>query len=215
MRLGVPIITDMYHLTSKNIYNQIIGTERIIAMSHPFWRSKYNEGALRNIMEGIVRFDEIEKIMGSDRYIVGFLDPVPIKWISSGLMKYVIGHVQNKSAGLFENSSGPVYSFHMEVDTKRLFVRNHYFTSPEYYKQHHGKDYWDLLIRKKTNVLQSKELKEGIAKYFNSSVTMYEYLKSNLNYEVPELWYAGDYLLKPFDGIKELSSKAVTTLRGE
>ena len=43
---------------------------------------------------------------------------------------------------------------------------------------------------------------------------MVEYLRRK-DYKAPELWYAGDYQPRPFDGIKKLSSKGIETLKGK
>ena len=211
---GIPYLTDMYHLTNEKIYRKILDDGRILPLSHPFWRMRFDSGKFRVAFEDSgLQFDRIKSLMKSDKYIVGFLDPVPTGWIKSGLMKNVLSHIQNKRSFIeFNPAKGDIYSFHMQVEISWVFVRDHWYTSPEYFIQKYGEDFWALFLKNPTKHAFDVRIMEGLVKYFNSSISMIDYLRRK-DYKAPELWYAGEYRLRPFDGIKRLSNKGVETLR--
>ena len=117
--------------------------------------------------------------MGSDNYIVGFLEPAPTGWIKSGLMKNILGHIQIKSASSeFNPDAGDIYSFQMQVNTSRVIVRDHWYTSPEYFIQKHKEDLWKKFLKNPAANAFDTRITEGLIKYFNSSINMAEYQKS-------------------------------------
>ena len=216
MLQGTQYLVSMYHLTNESNYRKIIIEGKILPLSHPFWRLRFDKGEFRESFKDYgLEFDRIESLMRSDRYIVGFLEPVPLKWIRSGLIKNILNHIQNRRSLIeFNPAKGDVYSFYMQVETHWVFVRDHWYTSPEYFIQTYGEDFWALFLQNPFKHVFNVKIMEGLIKYFNSSITMTEYLKRK-DYKAPELWYAGEYQLRPFDGIKRLSNKSIETLRGK
>ena len=212
----IPYLIEMYHLTNEKTYREILKSGRILPFAHPFWRLRFDKGIFRGAFEDAgLNFRRIESLMRSDKYIVGFLEPIPIGWIKSGLMKSVLSHIQNKSSLIeFNPSRGDVYSFHMQVELQWVFVRDHWYTSPEYFVQKYGEDLWALFLRNRNKHAFNVNIMEGLVKYFNSSISMIDYLKRK-DYKAPEVWYAGEYQLRPFEGIKRLSSKGIEILRGK
>lgn len=216
MLSGIPYLVSMYHLTNENNYRKIIREGKILPLSHPFWRLRFDQKKFREpLKDSGLEFGRIASLMRYDRYIVGFLEPVPLGWIKSGLMKNVLGYIQNKRSFIEINpAKGDVYSFHMQVEIQWLFVRDHWYTSPEYFIQKYGEDFWALFLRNSTKYAFNVEIMDGIIKYFNSSISYSDYLRRN-DYKAPELWYAGEYQLRPFGGIKRLSNKGIETLMGK
>lgn len=207
---GVGLV-EMYHLVNESIYKVIIQTGNILAFSHPFWRVKVNEGFRRVALEQAgLDFRYVENIMGSDRYIVGFLEAVPVSWIQAGLMKRLLQHIQNKAGN--DSPSLPIYSFRMDVPPSQVMVRDSYYISPDYFLDKYGVDYFELFDKSPSEGYKRKEICEGLAKYFNSSMPMVTYLSRGEKYNVPELWYAGDYRLKAWEGVKKLSAKGIEIL---
>ena len=213
---GTPYLVSMYHLTNEYNYKKIIREGKILPLSHPFWRLRFDKGKFREPFKDYgLEFDRIGSSMKSDRYIVGFNEPVPLEWIKSGLMKNVLSHIQNKSSFIeFNPAKGNVYSFHMQVELAWVFVRDHWYTSPEYFIQKYGQDFWNLFLQNPSKHAFNVNVMEGLVKYFNSSISYLDYLRRK-DYKAPEIWYAGEYPLRPFDGIKRLSSKGIETLRGK
>jgi hypothetical protein len=207
-----PAIVDLYHLTNEHTYKNIIKTGKILPYSHPFWRMRLDKGGIEKILGGLgVNFGRIWHMMKADKFIVCFEEPFPRGWTNSGLMRYVINHIQNRTA-LIDKSGGPIYSFHLEVNPRFVFVREHYYTSPKYYERKYGKNYWLQFMRSPRKSIQTREIAEGVANYLKSTIPYIHYRKGK--YIAPEFWYAGDYHLKPFDGIKKLSWRGVKALKG-
>ena len=213
---GISYLIELYHLTNERTYREILKSGRILPFSHPFWRLRFDKGRFREAFgDAGLDFRRIESLMSSDKYTVSFLEPIPLGWIKSGLMKNVLSHIQNKSTLIeFNPVRGDIYSFHMQVELQWVFVRDHWYTSPEYFVEKYGEDLWALFLRNRNRHVFNVNIMEGLVKYFNSSIRMIDYLKRN-DYKAPELWYAGEYQLRSFDGIKRLSSKGIETLRGK
>jgi len=211
IRPGGPLITDLYHLTNIKI-GEVIKASRVIEpYSYPFWKGKFDRGDYRKILKKFgVNFDLIWSIMKSNRFIVCFDEPSPKGWIYSGLMSYLINHVQNKNP-ISEWTDGPIYSFHIEADINRVFVRDHWYTSPKYYKKRYGKDYWEMFLKSPEKNIHIREIAEGVAKYFKSTIRYSSYHKGK--YIAPEFWYSGSYPLKPWEGVEILSGWKVRLLR--
>ena len=213
---GTPYLVDMYHLTNEHNYKRILNDGRILPLSHPFWRLRFDKGRFREAFEDAgIEFRRINSLMQSNKYIVGFLEPIPLGWIKSGLMKNVLSHIQNKRSFIeFNPAKGDIYSFHMQVEIPWVFVRDHWYTSPEYFIQKYGGDFWALFLQNPSKHVFNVKIMEGLVKYFNSSIPYGDYLRRK-DYKAPELWYAGDYRLNPFEGIKRLSNKGIETLKGK
>ncbi|MEK6963836.1 MAG: hypothetical protein AABX70_05385, partial [Nanoarchaeota archaeon] len=157
--------------------------------------------------------------MKSSGYILGFLEPVPVAWIQSGLMEYLLRHLQAKSASVKENVSLPIYSFKMNVEPGRVVVRDHYYTSPEYFLGEFNLNVWKLFVTNSTAVWKSDTLRlmflKGLAAYFNSSMSMSLYLSRAERYKAPELWYPGEFKLNSWEGIKKLTTSGLEVLQGK
>jgi hypothetical protein len=213
---GFPGLIDMYHLTGKQSYEAILNSRppTILPFSHPYWKAKYNEGNRAAILlkQG-VDFGRLNAIVRSDRYIVGFSEPVPRGWIDSGLM---ITLLDQKLSGSGSDCRYPLYSFKMQVNSNRVFVRDHYLTSPLYYHTRYGHDYWTDFVKDSRNFLANPdryaEFWEGMAAYFNSTMPWSSYRG---NYKCPELWFAGAYILENSSGVKVISERGVGILEGK
>ena len=204
---------DIYHLTNEQGYNKIISDAKILPFSKPFWRVKLNKGENRIFFQkNGLNFSRVESLMNYPVYIVGFETAIPREWIDSGLMSDLLNHLENKSTRKSYTGAN-IYSFKLVVNTKFLFIRDHYYLSPKYFIDKYKHDFWSERYKKGDDRYKIPEMTKSLVEYFNSTISYYEYKKLGLRYKVPELWYAGEYKINNTTGIKKLSSKGIEILK--
>jgi len=204
-------LREIYHFTNEKGYKKIISDNKILPMSQSFWRAELNKGKEREFLKSNgLDFQRIESLMNYPLYTVCFEKAVPKDWIDSGLMSDLLNHLEHKSTR--KNYTGAdIYSFKLVVNTKFLFVRDHYYLSPKYFIEKYNYNYWDDKVKKDYHKIP--QLTESLVTYFNSTLPYYEYQKLKLKYKVPELWYAGEYQINPTTGIKKLSDNGISVLK--
>ncbi len=209
------VYIELYHITNSPYYKEILKKQKILPYSNPYWKAKLNQGEIKEHLEKLgADFNKLKQIIKTNNYIVGFDKPIPNEWIKTGLMTYLLNHLKKSKIFGKENCTYPFYSFKLKVKSYHLFVRDHYYLSPEYFMKKYNKDYFKILTQEgvRKSILRYPEIAQAFVLYLNSTQNYFNYLKNKNQYKVPELWYAGEYILEQFEGVKEITEKGIKIL---